>query len=149
MKRIKLSGRIFGIVFLLAALMMLFGVLRTCYGAYVRRDWPETQAAVSDVDSYSVRRGTGRNSHRYTEYDYTYTYQVDGVSYSRRVTGSNRHPQETIMVKFDPQNPAESSTYLRLTAMDVVLPLGLAALFGFWGYGATGLRSWVKQKRAR
>ncbi len=127
-------------------LFLLNNLLENLQKSRERRDWIQTTATVTDVTAIRVR--SGRRGHR-TVYDMTYVYEVGGRTY----TGTIYHAKTRhvvgweLPIKYDPDGPHSSTAELKLSTLDWLAPLVLAAAVGAVAVRESGLPGWLRRKR--
>ena len=142
-------------------ILRIAGVLFTLYGLHIiasgagqwvrqleQRDWEVRLATVQDVTQREERRGGFRRfSHTVTVYDYTYEYFINSDRYTGRVTGTvtKQENGDLIDIKFDPENPEDSTHILSVGWDALALNIGGAVVFCVVGLWLLNLRPAVER----
>ena len=151
MKRFTVFN-LLGFIFLFAAFRIGWSAVQEYRTDLARRDWPETTAMVTDVESWQERVTSGTKGNRRTRYktfyNATYTYAVDGAAYTERLERTQTsYIQDTeIRIKYDPADPATSTVRLEPSLYDLVVPLCFGGLFAALGWFTSGLWAWRRKK---
>ena len=146
-------------VFNLLGFILLFAAFRIGWSAVqeyrtdlARRDWPETTAAVTFVESWQERVTSGTKGNRRTRYKtfyhVTYTYAVDGVVYTEHLERTQTpYTQNTeIRIKYDPADPETNTVRLEPSLYNLIVPLCFSGLFAVLGWFTSGLWVWRRKK---
>lgn len=131
-KSVKVVLLAAGIGFICASIYFLFHGIYSYARQFDQTDWKTTTATVVNVD----RRRNGHTHNYY--YDIYYQYEAGGNVYNGAVYGINvsRKIGETFNVKYDPEDPSDSTHYLEPTFSTVV-----SGILGFVVFGGIGLRT--------
>lgn len=147
-KQNKSSGitglRFLGIVFIIAGIVFTIIAFKLYIEQLNQRSWIKTEATVTNVTSRQVSRGGVKSKGSKTVYDAVYIYENDsGESYVGEIKGTQwkKSVGEKVTVKYDPENPSESTDILEpgIGALLVNLFFGL-----FWI--AVGIFPFVRSK---
>lgn len=138
--------RLFGVVFIIAGILFTIMAFDIYVEQLDQRSWIKTEATITDVSSRQVSSGGVKSKGTKTVYDAVYVYENDS---GRRFVGELERTQwkrtvgEKLTVKYDPENPTESTNILEpsIGAFIVNLFFGL-----FWL--AVGIFTSVKFKLA-
>lgn len=146
-------------VFNLIGVLCLFAAVRVGYLAVQeyctdlsRRDWPETTAVVTDVESWQERVTSGTKGNRRTRYktfyNVTYTYEVAGVSCMAELD-RERTPYTQgaeIPIKYNPADPETTTVRLKPSLYDLIVPLCISSLVAVLGWFTSGLWALVRKR---
>ena len=146
---------VIGLILLLAAVRLGYLAVQEYQADLTRRDWPQTTAVVTEVESWQERVTSGTKKHRRvryeTFYNVTYAYEIDEVSYVGRLE-RYRSPYtqgETMQIKYDPEDHTFTTVRLEASVYDLVVQLAACALFGVAGFFTSGLWAWQRRCRGR
>lgn len=137
--------RIMGIVVLLLGIRMVGEGICNYIEEHQQQDWVQTTGWVTEVESgYSgIRQG------RSIRYDITYAYEAQGARYTGRLYNRSRYmdPGEPVVIKYDPENPADSTDILSPSLYNLVVFLLFGAALTGAGFLLSG--SWALVSRIR
>ena len=151
MKRLTVFN-LLGFILLLAAFRLGWSAVQEYRTDLARRDWLETTAAVTSVESWQERVTSGTKGNRRTRYktfyQVTYTYAVDGVAYTEHLERTQTpYTQITeIRIKYDPADPETNTVRLEPSLYNLIVPLCFSGLFGVLGWFTSGLWAWRRKK---
>ena len=144
-----------GILCLIAAFRLGYQAVQEYRTDLARRDWPETMAVVTQVESWEERVTSGTKKNRRTRYEtlynVVYTYEVEGRAYTGTL---ERHRTayaqgETMQIKYDPENHHQTTVRLEPSLYDLIVPLCCSAVFAVLGYFTSGLWAWQRRLRGK
>lgn len=141
-----------GIGILIVALHLGYSAVTEYIADVNSKDWTQTTAIVTDLESWERRITRKKRSDRYvTVYDITYAYDVDGVSYEGVISGTQnfRVYGEEVPIKYNPAAPAESTETLNPSLYDLIVPLIAAAFFAVMGYFLSGIWTLFHRRQAQ
>ena len=126
----------FGIVTLLAGILMFSLGANTYIQSYKQTDWVTGSAYITDIselNSSRVRRG-GSN------YSMTYEYFVDGTRYTGEYgpLANSIAVGRVIEIKYDPDAPENSTGFVKPGINDLILVI-IGAVFAVAGFFMTGI----------
>ena len=155
MKRRFTVFNLMGVILIFALLRVGFLEVKQYWTDWTRRDWPETTAVVTAVDSWQERVSSGTRKNRRTRYvtlyNATYMYQVDGVTYAEHIQRSRTsYTQDAeISVKYDPAAHGSSTVVQPFSLYNLVVGWCIWLLFAVIGYFTSGLWAWRRRRRGR
>ena len=155
MKRRFTVFNLMGIILIVALLRVGFLEVKQYWTDWSRRDWQETTAVVTSVDSWQERVTSGTRKHRKTRYETlynaTYTYQVYGVTYVEHIQRSRTPYIEgaEISVKYDPDAHGSSTVVQPFSLYNLIVGWCIWLLFAVIGYFTSGLWAWQRRRRGR
>lgn len=129
-----------GIVFLMGAIYFLLGGVRDCIKQLDEESWTVTAATVISVEE--SRSNT-------KSYNIIYSYETGYDIYTGKIYESNEPKKigDCFEVKYDPNEPNESTTRLKPTLGTVISGISAFLIFGVVGCGliksAFGESLWV------
>lgn len=122
-----------GVIFSIAAVLMLWTGIDDYTTQLNRTDWPITEAIVLNVEERNERYHT-RGGGTHTSYEVYYQYFVDGQVYDGEFEqASDVEIGESIKIKYDPSDPGISTGTLKPSLAGVVIGIvmGVAAIIAF------------------
>lgn len=137
-KVFKIAFRIVGIVIFLIGIRMIGEGVWNYVSEHQQGDWITTYAEVIDISSEYSQSSIKRPSR--VEYDITYQYEVDGIKYSDELY-NRKMPMalgEKIKIKYDPDEPKNSTDILFPSFGNLVVFLILGVIFGTAGFFISG-----------
>lgn len=125
----------FGIVTLLAGILMFSLGANTYIQSYKQTDWVTGSAYITDISELNRRVGRGR-----INYSMTYEYFVDGTRYTGEYgpLANSIAVGKSIQIKYDPDAPENSTGFLKPVINDLVLVI-LGSVFAVCGFLMTGI----------
>lgn len=125
----------FGIVTLLAGILMFSLGANTYIQSYKQTDWVTGSAYITDISELNRRVGKGR-----INYSMTYEYFVDGTRYTGEYgpLANSIALGKSIQIKYDPDAPENSTGFLAPTTNDLVLVI-IGTVFAVCGFLMTGI----------
>lgn len=111
MRKGKMMGMLFflGAVFLIGVVLLLFGIKGSISQHKISKEYVQTEGYFTDYEIYSTGERAGRDTN--VTYKLTYTYDVDGMSYTVSTDmGMGYVPDHgsTRTVAYDPDDPGKS-----------------------------------------
>lgn len=130
MKRRTLSliiSGLLGVVAILSGIYLMAASVTNYIAESKKTDWIVTEARITDVSS-RVKRNSKSST---TFYDLTYQYEADGKTYTGKKSSVSgiRLVGDEIKIKYDPDNPSDSTSDITPDKDDLIYPFGGGVLF--------------------
>ena len=137
--------RIMGILVLVLGIRMVGEGIFNYIAEWHQQDWVPAAAWVTGSEGEYSRSRRGRS----VSYDIDYAYEAKGEQYTGRLYNRDRdmEPGETIQIKYDPDNPADSTDILQPSLHNLVVFLLFGAALTTVGFFLSG--SWALVSRIR
>ena len=156
MKKNKISGTIFIVLFRLIGIFILIqGIRMVGEGVYNyidehnQRDWISTTAYVIDISREYSSSSTKHSSR--VQYDITYQYEVDGRLYSDMLYNRSQAMAlgDSVKIKYDPEAPEDSTDILKPSLNNLIVFLVFGALMVVLGFFLSGAWALIHKIRKR
>ena len=130
MKRRTLSliiSGLLGVIAILSGIYLMAASVTNYIAESKKTDWIVTEARITDVSSRVKRNSKPRT----TFYDLTYQYEADGKIYTGKKSSVSgiRLVGDEIKIKYDPDNPSDSTSDITPDKDDLIYPFGGGILF--------------------
>ena len=130
MKRRNLSliiSGLLGVIAILSGIYLMSASVTNYIAESQKTDWIVTEARITDVSS-RVKRNSRSST---TFYDLTYQYEADGKTYTGKKSSVSgiRLVGDEIKIKYDPDNPSDSTSDITPNKDDLIYPFGGGVLF--------------------
>ena len=130
MKRRNLSliiSGLLGVIAILSGIYLMAASVTNYIAESQKTDWIVTEARITDVSS-RVKRNSRSST---TFYDLTYQYEADGKTYTGKKSSVSgiRLVGDEIKIKYDPDNPSDSTSDITPNKDDLIYPFGGGVLF--------------------
>ena len=130
MKRRTLSliiSGLLGVIAILSGIYLMAASVTNYIAESKKTDWIVTEARITDVSS-RVKRNSRSST---TFYDLTYQYEADGKTYTGKKSSVSgiRLVGDEIKIKYDPDNPSDSTSDITPNKDDLIYPFGGGVLF--------------------
>ena len=130
MKRRTLSliiSGLLGVIAILSGIYLMAASVTNYIAESKKTDWIVTEARITDVSS-RVKRNSKSST---TFYDLTYQYEADGKTYTGKKSSVSgiRLVGDEIKIKYDPDNPSDSTSDITPNKDDLIYPFGGGVLF--------------------
>lgn len=130
MKRRTLSliiSGLLGVIAILSGIYLMAASVTNYIAESKKTDWIVTEARITDVSS-RVKRNSRSST---TFYDLTYQYEADGKTYAGKKSSVSgiRLVGDEIKIKYDPDNPSDSTSDITPDKEDLIYPFGGGILF--------------------
>ncbi len=143
---IRIVARIVGIVILIVGIRMIAEGTITYIEQHQQNDWVVMEAEVTDVSS-RLRNTKSQHKQRSTVYDITYEYEVDGEVYSDEIRSqpTPRLVGDDIKIKYNPDAPEESTTFLSPSISDLLVFVIFGLIFTTMGFFLSGVFALIRK----
>ena len=141
--------RFLGIMALLTGIYLLAGGVWDYIQQHQRMDWPVAEDTVTDVSGRVESSGAGSGRRSYTVYDIVYVYEVERESYFGEYNRSSVMylVGDLLKIKYDPDEPGDSTTNLSPQLSGLLIPVGAGVLFAGMGFFLSGAFTFLRGRR--
>lgn len=127
---------VFCIIFFIVGLFFLYEGIEACQKHTIQQSWIETEAYVTQISSRKENSGFGRHNITKTVHDVEYIFDVPAMeTYYGKISGTSTYYDtgDILTIKYNPDNPHESTTVLYSNKKALIVNTILSVGFAFGG----------------